>query len=503
MEQGELPLLKRLAEHGVSATLLSTIPPFTIPAWNVMTSGRSPGDIGCFSTIQKVPGEYRWQPYYLIHEQPCEVWDYASSAGLDTLVMNFPNVHEPYPTRGLMSAGWLFSDPTHTTHPTGLKDELDRLVGGYEIDTGDPKLFHGGDEEFLDAVARVAVKQARAAAALLTTTRFPLVMVAFVGPDRAQHRCWFQQPKILRLYQRLEEGLGELLEALGDEYNILCVSDHGFGPATRRIRLNQWLLDCGYLVVKQSTRRLRGRAVEVLKSAGLEPLLRRVAGSVPNVLGRALTKHVEPVTWENLAVDWTRTRAFTDSDWGYVYLNVKGREPEGAVPAADCSRLKDEIAAGLADLVDPVTGVRLGGRVRPREDVYTGRYLSEAPDLVIESDDAMPAFMSKVGYSGCVAREHWGSHRREGILLASGPDIPEGRLDRPVAMTDVAPTVLHMLGLAVPDDMRGEIRLDLVRSSLAERPVKRCPPAQSPRRMSTRANEADLARRLRAIGYLE
>ncbi len=503
IEAGELPLFRKLTERGVSATLLSTIPPFTIPAWNVMTSGRPPADIGCFSTIQKVPGEYQWRPYYLIHQQPCEVWDYASAAGLDTLVMNFPNVHEPYPIRGLMATGWLFSDAGNTTHPPGLKNELDDLVGGYEIDTGDPKLFAGGDEEFLEAVARVAVKQARVAAALLTRTRFPLVMIAFVGPDRAQHRCWFEQHRILKLYQRLEEGLGQLLEVLGDEYNVLFVSDHGFGPASRRIRLNQWLLDNGYLAAKQSPRRLRGHVVEKLKNAGLEPLLRRIAGSFPTGLARSLASRLEPVPWNDLAVDWSRTRAFTDSDWGYIYLNVRGREPEGIVPAADCSRLKDEIAAGLSNLFDPATGIRLGGRVRSREDVYAGRYANEAPDLIVETDDMMPAFMSKVGYASWVGRERWGSHRREGVLLASGPDVSGGELERPLDMTDVAPTVLHMLGLPVPDDMPGEVRLDLQRSSSAVRPVKRCPPGQSRRRVSARGDDEDLARRLRAIGYLE
>lgn len=503
IDEGQLPLFKRLVDEGAVGTLLSTNPPFTIPAWNVMTSGKGPAELGCFSTIQKVPHEYRWRPYYLIREQPAEMWDYAGNAGLEALVMNFPNVHEPYPIRGIMTVGWLFSDAERTTCPPELKRELDGLVGGYEIDTGDPKLFRGGDEEFLEAVGRVAVKQALAAAALVRKRRFPLVMIALVGPDRAQHRCWFRPERILRLYQRLEEGLGELLSVLGDEYNVLFVSDHGFGPATRRVRLNQWLLDHGYLVARQSTRRLRGRAVEILRNVGLEPFLRRAAGAAPRGLAGKLAKQFEPVGWEDLDVDWSRTRAFNDSDWGYIYLNVKGRDPQGTVPPAETDRLCAQIIAGLGVLADPETGQPITGHVRVKEEVYAGRHQAEAPDLVVETNDDMPAFMSKVGYANCVARERWGSHRRDGILLAWGPDISRGAIEPPAEMIDVTPTALHLLGAPIPEDMTGQVRLEMLTGRAAERPVLRGPSLRPRRRHALRTDEADLARRLRAVGYLE
>ncbi len=503
VREGRLPLFKRLMDQGATGTLLSTNPPFTIPAWNVMTSGKGPAELGCFSTIQKVPAQYSWRPYYLIHDQPAELWDYATRAGLEALVMNFPNVHEPYPIRGAMTAGWLFSDAERTTCPPELKSELDSLVGGYEIDTGDPKLFPGGDGEFLGAVVRVALNQARAATTLLRKRRFPLAMVAFVGTDRAQHRCWFEPERILMLYQRLEEGLGELLSEVGDEYNVFLVSDHGFGPATRRIRLNQWLLDHGYLAVRQSTRRLRGGAVDMLRNVGLEPFLRRVAAAVPRKLARKLAAGFEPVRWEDLDVDWSRTQAFNDSDWGYIYLNVKGREPQGIVPPRACDRLRAEIIAGLGGLVDPETRRPLGVRARAKEEVYAGKHLEEAPDLVVETDEGAPAFMSKVGYATCVARERWGSHRRDGILLAWGPDISPGSIDAPVDMADVAPTTLHLLGVPIPEDMTGQVRLDMMTDRAAEKPVLRGPSLRPPRRHTHPLNETDLARRLRAVGYLE
>ncbi len=502
INEKRLPLLSRLASEGCVASLLSTTPPFTIPAWNVMTSGRPPADIGCFSTIQKVPGQYRWLPYYLIHDGPPELWDYANSAGIQALVMNFPNVHHPYEIKGLLTVGWLFNDPAVVTYPRTLKDELDRLVGGYELDPGDPQGFAGGDTEFLDAVKRVNAKHCAAMAAMLRKRRFPLAMMTLIGPDRSQHRFWFRQELVLEQYRDLENGLRQILDVLGDEYNVVLVSDHGFGPAERRIRLNQWLVDHGYLVLRQSPGRLRGTAVDTLKKVGLEPVLRRLARAAPQKLRRALTERFEPVRWEDLPLDWTSTTAFNDSDWGYIYFNVKGRDPQGVVELGDCERLGEEIAAGLGEIRDPLTGERLSGRVRRKEEIYSGRYIDEAPDLVVETDDRMPAFISKVGYGNCVAQERWASHRREGFFLGWGPDIATGAAETPVEMVDVAPTVLHLLGLPVPTDMQGEVRLDLLGPS-AHRAVERCSPLPSPSRSVSPPGQSDLVSRLRAVGYLE
>ena len=111
--------------------------------------------------------------------------------------------------------------------------------------------------------------------------------------------------------------------------------------------------------------------------------------------------------------------------------------------------------------------------------------------------------MSKVGYAACVTRESWGSHRRDGIVLARGPDMCPGSIDPPLEMTDVAPTMLHLLGLPVPEDMTGEVRLDLMESPAKQRAVRRGPSLPPPVRRTHSSDQADLARRLRAVGYLE
>jgi hypothetical protein len=54
-----------------------------------------------------------------------------------------------------------------------------------------------------------------------------------------------------------------------------------------------------------------------------------------------------------------------------------------------------------------------------------------------------------------------GDHRPEGIFLATGPQVAAPMELKEVKITDVAPTILHILGLPVPSDMDGKVLTEL------------------------------------------
>src|SRR5262249_35489408 len=55
-----------------------------------------------------------------------------------------------------------------------------------------------------------------------------------------------------------------------------------------------------------------------------------------------------------------------------------------------------------------------------------------------------------------------GDHRMNGLYIAAGPNIRPGtRLER-ARIIDIAPTMLYLLGHAVPDDMDGEVLTDMI-----------------------------------------
>ena len=55
-----------------------------------------------------------------------------------------------------------------------------------------------------------------------------------------------------------------------------------------------------------------------------------------------------------------------------------------------------------------------------------------------------------------------GDHRMDGILVAAGPAFRRGATPRGAELLDIAPTVLHLLGVPVPADMDGRVLTELL-----------------------------------------
>ena len=81
-------------------------------------------------------------------------------------------------------------------------------------------------------------------------------------------------------------------------------------------------------------------------------------------------------------VDWGRTKAYA-LGLGGIYLNLKGREREGAVAPEEAESLRRAIAQGLQGLTDDERGAVAVRSVVTRDEVYSGPFASEAPDLIV------------------------------------------------------------------------------------------------------------------------
>jgi predicted AlkP superfamily phosphohydrolase/phosphomutase len=147
------------------------------------------------------------------------------------------------------------------------------------------------------------------------------------------------------LYVGLDGIVGETMKRLSDNDLLLVMSDHGFASWRRAFNLNTWLRDNGYLVVR-------------------EGLPQTSAGFFSNV-------------------DWSKTRAYALGLNG-LYINLKGRESQGAVDPVDRDRLVTEIGAKLAGTIDPQTGTAAITRVFRREAVYKLQGFEDiAPDMIV------------------------------------------------------------------------------------------------------------------------
>ncbi len=99
-----------------------------------------------------------------------------------------------------------------------------------------------------------------------------------------------------------------------------------------------------------------------------------------------------------------------------------------------------------------------------------------------------------------------GSHRMDGVFILSGPDIlPGGYKGKEVIITDLAPTVLHLLDCPVPDDMDGRVLSNFITLKKEVQISESDPNSLKSSKESemTAEQEKELMKRLKDLGYLE
>lgn len=201
-------------------------------------------------------------------------------------------------------------------------------------------------------------------------------------------------------------------------------------------------------------------------------------------------------------VDWPRTRAWGDGGYyGRLFLNVRGREPEGIVPPSEVEALKAELTAKIEALPDE-NGRSIGTRVFRPDRIYAERR-NVAPDLIVYFGDLFWRSVGSVGHGTVWTHENDigpddANHAQQGIFLMADAvelPLPEAARYAPLgtrreglSLYDVAPTVLEAFGITPPPGM-GRNAID----------VASLPDADA---VYTEAEEEELARRLEDLGYL-
>jgi predicted AlkP superfamily phosphohydrolase/phosphomutase len=174
----------------------------------------------------------------------------------------------------------------------------------------------------------------------------------------------------------------------------------------------------------------------------------------------------------------TRVDAFPPGPFGgLLRVNQAGRDFQGQIPRGAASQeVRRKLADKLATLVEPETGQPFVEHVYRREELYTGPYVENGPDLVFVE---APTFFvgrgspSDTAMFGPPSFTFSGFHRQEGILLAAGPRFRREPERRRASILDIAPTNYWLFGVESPKDLDGEVLAELVRpDSLARRPPK-------------------------------
>jgi predicted AlkP superfamily phosphohydrolase/phosphomutase len=503
---GDMPELGAILASSARAELLSTFPPTTAPAWPTLVTGLEPGKLGFFGLLNRRPGA---QYDFTVAKNTFDarsLWSIAGRAGLHAVACGVPATFPPADGPNVtVVTGMLTPNGQPRTVPRGLEEELARE--GLIIDWEEVRGLEGS--------VALPDDEARLALYLLERLDWRVFITVFRSSDGIFHTHPAEPDAHRQMFRRIDRHIGAMRATLGPDDTLMLVSDHGMTRLGEVVHVNS-LLQRERLLVKRTRvatadERAYG-ALETLKRVPLfqnpiikNPLARRLAERVRQ---RAFRRRLEygregrrqPRLSESL-IDWSASVCFF-VDLGYgsgVYLNLRGREPLGVVDPADYDAVRDRVAA--------VLGREEGIVVRRREGVYTGPFVERAPDLLVSTsreDLGLSGRMLDMPVRTPVDVPYF-HHTRRGIWAVSGPGVRAGRIETPLDIADVCPTSVHMLGLGVPSDVDGRVRLELFAedSEPARRPVSTvAPEGEIGSGDPDEYDDEAIKEKLRGLGYM-
>jgi len=196
----------------------------------------------------------------------------------------------------------------------------------------------------------------------------------------------------------------------------MVLSDHGFCTLQYEVYVNTWLANRGWLTLP-------------------DPKPERVQ-----------LKHVGP-----------QSQVYS-LDPGRVFINLKGREPEGTVPRSEYEAWRDRIAdAAMQDLRDPKSGEPMLEKVIRREAIYDGPELGRAADLIL---------VPRYGYDlkGALGRDVLTFRGDALVGMHTYDDAMIAVRNRPIARTDISivdatATVLQLMQVQPPSGLDSQTLL--------------------------------------------
>lgn len=483
--KGLLPTFSDLRERAAHCRLDNCMDTLPAAVWPEINTGLSSGKVGqYFHAWQIHTGEGRKRPVTPDEmDARASYWVKAADAGLRVVSFDAPQSICTSDLNGLEVVEWGLHDRhfATTSTPPSLIDDLRNRYGDHPVTGCDD---HGnrpqGFAELIDGLLSGVQQKTEILLDLIGREDWDLFNCIYGETHCVGHQFWhFQDPNhprydpsapeacknaMLTVYQAIDAGIARLIDAAGPETTVLIYCSHG-------IRLNTG----GYQLLPEILARLG------LSSAPDRPVARRL---------RALREKVRfvPRRWKgflyrianldavrtvqmSMAADLhplespnTKAATLDNARVGAIRLNLKGREPHGCVaPGNEEKALIEDLRRDLLELKTKRNGEPIISRVRTSEEVFGRDHHPDLPDMLVE-------FRYDIGviencYSKRVGKVHVprystsnprsGDHSGHSRLWMFGPSIAEGQ-ELPDSNTlDLAPTILKLLGVALPDNLDG------------------------------------------------
>jgi len=414
-QSGLMPNLALLLDQGGLARMNSVVPAVSTVAWATFATGVNPGKHGVFGYVDREPNPFGTHIPTARDLKVPTFWEVLGRAGKRVGVINVPLTFPPKAVNGFMVGCFLSSDLGQATYPAELAPRL--MEWEYRIEA-DLSLARSDLGAYVADVTDTMAKRFSTAFKLMQTETWDFFQLHVMSTDRINDYLWSEwedgieglAPEFETFYRRLDSYLGELVGMLPADCRLVILGDYGFTRARARVFVNHWLEKNGYLLFARGKKSL-------------------------------LNMHPE-------------SRAYSLVP-GRIYINLEGREEKGSVPRGKpYEELREELMHRLSGLSHPESETALVRRVFKREELYAGTQLSRAPDLIIDPRPGYD-FKANLDVSGLLAPPDLsGAHTFEDafLFLRGMRQMPQ---DNSFSLVDLAPTLLSLMDVAVPQGMDG------------------------------------------------
>ena len=343
IKEGRMPNFKSLLDKGLFKKMNSVLPTISSVAWSSFMTGEDAAGHNIFGFIDRKADPFNLFVPTAKNMKAPTIWDKLGKMEQKSVVMNVPVTYPPKEINGVLVSGFLATDIKKATYPEKIADELKGM--DYVIDA-DTWTARDSKDKFLNELNYALERRFKTMFKFLEEKEWNYFQCHIMETDRINHFYWGDMvdedpdfaDRFYKFYEKIDDYIGQLIEKLDDDTELIILSDHGFCKTKKEVQLNYWLEEEGYLKYDKD---------EVESVADMAP----------------------------------ESKAYSLLP-GRIYINLKGREEMGSVSQKDYKNLRKEIRAGLLDLEDEETGQKIIDQVFYREEIYDGPSLEQAADLI-------------------------------------------------------------------------------------------------------------------------
>jgi predicted AlkP superfamily phosphohydrolase/phosphomutase len=508
LAEGRLPFLSSQIEKGIHVPLSSWI--LTDVPWPSLTQGVSPATHAFYTHIQLKRGTVEIERIDAHHCRRLPFWADLRGKGFKIAVLDVPKTFPIEGVDGVQVCGWgehYALLPRPQSLPANLIGELQAKFGSYvhppELTPAPSRLWERKTRRHL---LENLERKRRATEHLLGLDDWDVFFSVFADVHYADHQFlhhadpshWAHDPDapaelkeaLPVIASRLDAALASVCQRLSPDTTLLLLSVHGIAANYSGNEMVPWLLERMGVMVPAPRVEATNAVGRVLGWTG------KLRSLVPGGVRKFINTRLIPDAVHDRAqsshfgasVDWPRTRAFllpSDHFQACISFNLRGREPNGIVePGAEADALYEMIRAHFLRLENADTGRPAVAQVLRSSDLFSGPHLSELPDIIVDWAHDQPIQRIRHPEFGTMSlppgfEPRRSQHTARGFLIASGPGIDTRAKLAGASILDIAPTILHMLGQPVPEDMEGRILHELLSEPRASEAAADTPVLQS------------------------